>query len=65
MQFLYGQASLQYVYTIEYVTDSKALVTVCGRGWNKNANNGAANGAGEERQGRSRSECHGSTQHEV
>ena len=22
-------------------TDSKALVTVCGRGWNKNANNGA------------------------
>ena len=53
MQFLYGQASLQY---------SKALVTVCGRGWNKNANNGAA---GEEREGRSRSECHGSTQHEV
>ena len=62
MQFLYGQASLQYVSTWSS-TDSKALVTVCGRGWNKNANNGAANGAGEEREGRSWSECHGSTQH--
>ena len=34
-------------------------------GLEKNANNGAANGADEEREGRSRSECHGSTQHEV
>ena len=64
MQFLYGQASLQYVYTSEYV-----VVYGFGHGvWaglEKNANNGAANGAGEEREGRSRSECHGSTQHEV
>ena len=45
MQFLYGQASLQYVYTSEYVvvyrlegghlwsTNIILCATVCGRGW--------------------------------
>ena len=64
MQFLYGQASLQYVYTSWSSTDSKFGHGVWA-GLEQNANNGAANGAGEEREGRSRSECHGSTQHEV
>ena len=52
MQFLYGQVVYGFGHGVW-------------AGLEKKANNGAANGAGEEREGRSRSECHGSTQHEV